>query len=113
MTVVGADVREGVDYTGFDWCRPVAVVFGNEASGLDTVARDALDGCVSIRMEGRAESLNVSVSAAVLAFEALRQRRDRGDLPVRSRESGGVRPTMPGMGSTATGHGQGGGGAVP
>jgi TrmH family RNA methyltransferase len=88
FTTVGSVVRDGMDYTSFDWRRPVALVFGNEASGLSGEVTDQLDVGVTIPMAGRAESLNVSVSAAVLCFEALRQRRVAGD---------GSRSTMPGM----------------
>jgi TrmH family RNA methyltransferase len=75
FTTVGTLVRGGTDYTAFDWRQPVAVVLGNEASGLSDEVAAALDARVSIPMAGQAESLNVSVSAAVLCFEALRQRR--------------------------------------
>ena len=75
FTTVGTVVRGGTDYTAFDWRGRVAVVLGNEASGLDAAVVAALDAEVSIPMAGRAESLNVSVSAAVLCFEILRQRR--------------------------------------
>jgi TrmH family RNA methyltransferase len=72
---VGATVHTGGDYTRFDWLQKVAVVFGNEATGLDASVVGCLDHQVTIPMVGRAESLNVSVSAAALCFEALRQRR--------------------------------------
>ncbi len=72
---VGTTVRGGVDYARFDWRQRVALVFGNEASGLGDELLDGLDQRVSIPMVGRAESLNVGVSASVLCFEALRQRR--------------------------------------
>ncbi len=75
FTTVGTLVRGGTDYTAFDWRQRVAVVLGNEASGLSDEVAAALDARVSIPMAGQAESLNVSVSAAVLCFEALRQRR--------------------------------------
>jgi TrmH family RNA methyltransferase len=75
FTTVGTVVRDGEDYARFDWRRPVAVVLGNEASGLGPEVVAALDAGVTIPMEGRAESLNVSVSAAVLCFEILRARR--------------------------------------
>ena len=52
-------------------------MLGNEASGLSQGVLAALDAAVTIPMAGRAESLNVGVSAAVLCFEALRQRRSR------------------------------------
>jgi RNA methyltransferase, TrmH family len=102
FTTVGTAVRDGVDYAGFDWRQRVALVFGNEAAGLDTALLDGLDATVSIPMAGGAESLNVSVSAAVLCFEALRQRRTDGAVPGRSARtgplpSGDVRqPSMPG-----------------
>ena len=105
---VGTTVREGVDYAGFDWRQRVALVLGNEASGLGEELLGRLDQRVSIPMVGRAESLNVAVSASVLCFEALRQRRTPAipapPLPSRawmhrcrsqgsSRTRGGQRPT--------------------
>jgi TrmH family RNA methyltransferase len=78
LATVGTTARDGTDYVEFDWSRRVALVFGNEASGLDAPLIDRLDGSVSIPMAGRAESLNVSVAAAVLCFEVLRQRRRTG-----------------------------------
>jgi RNA methyltransferase, TrmH family len=89
FSTVGSVVRGGQDHTTFDWCRRVAVLLGNEASGLSDDMVADLDDSVSIAMEGRAESLNVSVSAAVLCFEALRQRRIEGQ--------GHPRSTMPDM----------------
>ncbi len=102
LSSVGAAVSGGQDYTEFDWRRPVALVLGNEASGLDAQVGAALDAGVSIPMVGRAESLNVSVAAAVLCFEALRQRRaDRpAGAPLGRGASGS---TMPGMDHGPTG----------
>jgi TrmH family RNA methyltransferase len=71
-------VRDGADYTGLDWSVPTAVFFGNESSGLDRALSARLDGAVAIPMAGRAESLNVGVASAVVAFEAFRQRRGGG-----------------------------------
>jgi TrmH family RNA methyltransferase len=93
FTTVGTVVRDGTDYTAFDWRQPVAVVLGNEASGLTAELAAALDARVSIPMTGQAESLNVSVSAAVLCFEALRQRRTGAGEP---------RSTMPEVESAPT-----------
>jgi RNA methyltransferase, TrmH family len=102
LSTVGASVSGGQDYAEFDWCRPVALVLGNEASGLDAEVAGALDAGVTIPMRGRAESLNVSVAAAVLCFEALRQRRsDRSPgAPPGPSASGS---TMPGMDHGPTG----------
>lgn len=74
-------VRDGVDYTGLDWSVPTALFFGNESSGLDPALSAGLDGAVAIPMAGRAESLNVGVASAVVAFEAFRQRRGGGPGP--------------------------------
>jgi RNA methyltransferase, TrmH family len=71
-------VRAGEDYAALDWSVPTAVFFGNESAGLDPALTAALDGAVVIPMAGRAESLNVGVASAVVAFEAFRQRRGGG-----------------------------------
>ncbi len=87
FTTVATVVRDGTDYVSFDWTRPVAVILGNEATGLDDALVHSLDARVTIPMAGRSESLNVGVSAAVLCFEALRQRRagaSPGATPARS-----------------------------
>lgn len=74
---LGAVASGGADYAAVDLVRPAALVLGNEASGLPDAIGTAgvLDGQISIPMAGRAESLNVGMAAAVLCFEAARQRR--------------------------------------
>ena len=71
---LGTSARAAQSYTGVDLVSPVAVVLGNEAHGLPAGLEGHLDGQVSIPMAGRAESLNVGMAAAVICFEALRQR---------------------------------------
>ena len=51
-----------------------AIVMGTEATGLTTAWRKAADAHIKIPMLGKLDSLNVSVSAAILMFEAVRQR---------------------------------------
>jgi TrmH family RNA methyltransferase len=85
-------VRDGDDYAALDWSLPTAVFFGNESSGLDPGLSAALDGAVAIPMAGRAESLNVGVASAVVAFEAFRQRR-RGSPGARSISGSGDEST--------------------
>jgi TrmH family RNA methyltransferase len=72
---LGTVVRGGDDYAAVDWSSPTALFLGNESSGLDPGFCASLAGTVAIPMAGRAESLNVGVAAAVMSFEALRQRR--------------------------------------
>jgi TrmH family RNA methyltransferase len=71
----GTTARGGHDYTGVDLTAPTALVFGNEAHGIPVGLDDRLDGLLTIPLETRAESLNVASAAAVLCFEAARQRR--------------------------------------
>ncbi len=101
MSTVGTEVRGGVDYSTFDWCQRVALVFGNEASGLSPSVTGLVDHGISIPMVGRAESLNVSVSTAVVCFEALRQRRLSGEARWAHPDGGARRPTMLGMDGSA------------
>jgi RNA methyltransferase, TrmH family len=72
---LGTVVRGGADYAAVDWSVATALFLGNESSGLDPGLCASLAGTVAIPMAGRAESLNVGVAAAVMCFEALRQRR--------------------------------------
>lgn len=73
---LGAVRVGGADYATMDLTAPSALVFGNEAAGLPVELLDSdIDGWVSIPMPGGAESLNVGMAAAVLCFEATRQRR--------------------------------------
>jgi RNA methyltransferase, TrmH family len=74
--------RGGEDYTAIDLRRPTAVVLGNEANGLPAELDALLDGSITIPMAGRAESLNVGIAAAVVCFEAARQRRTITSLAV-------------------------------
>jgi len=76
---LGAAAGRGSAYTDAPLGGAVAIVLGNEASGLPTDLDTHLDGLVHIPMEGRAESINVGMAGAVLCFEAARQRREGGE----------------------------------
>jgi TrmH family RNA methyltransferase len=77
-SILGLDPGGDRSYLDEDFSRPVALVVGNEAFGIPDEDRSYLDGTVYIDMPGKAESLNVASAAAVVLFEALRQRRDGG-----------------------------------
>jgi TrmH family RNA methyltransferase len=72
LRVVGTSSHLGAAHTATDLHSPVALVLGNEAHGLPDDAD--VDDWVTIPHRGRAESLNVAMAAAVLCFEAARQR---------------------------------------
>lgn len=67
-----------VDFRQVDCTRPTAFLLGAEKEGVSDEAADWADGHVTIPMHGLAESLNVSVAAAILLYEAERQRADAG-----------------------------------
>jgi tRNA G18 (ribose-2'-O)-methylase SpoU len=58
-----------------DWCQPIALLVGNEGGGLPEEVVQSADGRVSIPMAGEVESLNAAAAAAVVLYEASRQRK--------------------------------------
>lgn len=71
--VYAADM-DGVSYTEADLSGPIALVIGNEGSGVSRLVKESCDGRVSIPMKGRINSLNASVAAAVLIFKTAENR---------------------------------------
>jgi 23S rRNA (guanosine2251-2'-O)-methyltransferase len=63
-------------YTDVDWTAPSAVVLGAEGTGLRRLVRERCDRLVRLPMLGSVGSLNVSVAAGVVLYEAVRQRAD-------------------------------------
>jgi len=61
-----------------DMTEPVAVILGNEHSGISPELQPYIDGYLHIPMQGMVESLNVSVAAAVILYEGWRQRQALG-----------------------------------
>src|SRR5215831_8211787 len=59
-----------------DWCEPVALLVGNEGSGLPKEVVQAADARIHIPMATKVESLNAATAAAVVLYEAFRQRRE-------------------------------------
>jgi tRNA (guanosine-2'-O-)-methyltransferase len=66
--------KDAVPYTDVDFARPVALVFGSEGEGITDACLAFADKVVRIPMLGMVQSLNLSVSVAVILYEALRQR---------------------------------------
>lgn len=74
ISLVGTDADATKTHTDYDWTRATALVLGPESTGLTAEELKATDQTVSIPMQGEVESLNVSVAAAILLYEAARQR---------------------------------------
>ncbi len=74
--LVGLDERAEKNYTAADFSGSVGIVLGSEGEGLHELTRKRCDFLVSIPTTGPVRSLNVSVAAGVVLFEAVRQRRN-------------------------------------
>jgi 23S rRNA (guanosine2251-2'-O)-methyltransferase len=73
--LVGLDENAEKSYTEVDYTSPVGIVLGGEGQGLHDLTRKRCDFVVSLPTVGPVKSLNVSVAAGVVLFEAVRQRR--------------------------------------
>ena len=71
--------KKAVSHTDIDFTQPVAVVFGNESGGISDQALALADFVVKIPMVGMSQSLNLSVSAGIILYEALRQRAQKDE----------------------------------
>ena len=72
--VFGAAAEGTVSLYGADFKNAAAIVIGSEGDGMTRLVRENCDFLVSIPMKGRISSLNASAAAAILLYEALRQR---------------------------------------
>jgi RNA methyltransferase, TrmH family len=75
LTVVGTVAEAEQSYTEFNWRQPALVIFGNEARGMRAELLAQCEARVRIPLQPPVESLNVAAAAAVILFEAARQRR--------------------------------------
>lgn len=74
MWIVGTDLSATQNHYECDLKGPLGIVVGSEGDGMSRIVREACDFLVKIPMIGEIESLNASVAAGVLMYEALRQR---------------------------------------
>ena len=74
IVTICADVEASASYLDVDWTGPCALLLGPESTGFTPEELEQADRRVSIPMKGVAESLNVSVAAGIVLFEAARQR---------------------------------------
>lgn len=75
VKIVGATEKGAVPYTEIDYTVPVALVMGNEETGISEDVLRMCDELAAIPMAGSIGSLNVSVAAGIMMYEVVRQRR--------------------------------------
>ncbi len=79
FTIVATHLgEESVSYKSLDYTGPTVIVFGNESEGISDEALEFADHVIKIPMVGMVQSLNLSVSAGIILYEAMKQRQDKG-----------------------------------
>ncbi len=77
--ILAAHLSPGArDFRGVDYTLPTAILLGTERDGVSAEAEAHVDGSIAIPIMGAVESLNVSVAAAIILYEAQRQRAAAG-----------------------------------
>ena len=72
--IVGTDLSESQDYREIDYRGKIAIVIGNEGSGMSRLVRESCDFIARIPMYGKVNSLNASVACGIMIYEVLRQK---------------------------------------
>lgn len=73
--VVGTDMENSTDYREIDYSGKIALVIGNEGSGMSRIVRESCDFIAKIPMYGKINSLNASVAAGIMIYEVIRQKK--------------------------------------
>ena len=74
LWIIGTDMENATDYNKQDYTGDIAIVIGSEGFGMSKIVKDNCDFLVKIPMKGKITSLNASVSAGIVIYEALKQR---------------------------------------
>ena len=74
IDIYAATLQNSNEYHKENFSLASAIVFGTEATGLSEIWRKSAKQNINIKMQGQIDSMNVSVSAAIIIFEAIRQR---------------------------------------
>ncbi len=73
--IVGTALENSVDYREVDYSGKIALVIGNEGSGISQLVSRECDYLVKIPMYGKTNSLNASVAAGIMIYEVIRNRK--------------------------------------
>jgi 23S rRNA (guanosine2251-2'-O)-methyltransferase len=73
--VAGADMDGTTDYDKLDVDRPLAIVIGSEGFGISRLVQENCDYLINIPMKGKINSMNASISAAIIMSDIISRRR--------------------------------------
>ncbi len=73
--IVGTALEDSVDYRSIDYSGKIALVIGNEGSGMSKLVKNACDFIAKIPMYGTTNSLNASVASGIMIYEVIRNRK--------------------------------------
>lgn len=73
--VVGTALQDSIDYREIDYSSKIALVIGNEGSGMSRLVKDKCDFIAKIPMYGTTNSLNASVASGIMIYEVVRNRK--------------------------------------
>ena len=73
--VVGTALEDSVDYRSIDYSSKIALVIGNENSGMSNLVKKSCDFIAKIPMYGKTNSLNASVASGIMIYEVIRNRK--------------------------------------
>ena len=77
IDIYAATLQNSNEYHQQDYTNSAAIIVGTEATGLSNIWRTVATQHINIPMQGKIDSMNVSVSAAIIIFEAVRQRKSK------------------------------------
>lgn len=81
LWIIGSEMNSKESLYDVDYRGPIALVIGNEGKGIRRLVKEKCDFLVKIPMYGKLDSLNASVSGALLMFEAARMRHQQDKIP--------------------------------
>lgn len=73
--IVGTDILDSTDYREIDYSGKIALVIGNESTGMSRIIKESCDFIAKIPMYGKINSLNASVAAGIMIYEVVRQKK--------------------------------------
>lgn len=77
LWIIGTDMEAKTSYYNQDLTGPICIVIGSEGFGMSRLVKENTDILIKIPMKGKVTSLNASVSAGIVMYEALKQRENK------------------------------------